>query len=54
MFHLRPKRTMRKMMNMEMPDMDMQMPEMTTTTKVLVAGAMIYFGTKMLMDEFMD
>lgn len=42
-------RSMRKMMDMEMPEMDM-----ASTTKVLVAGAMIWFGAKMLMEELMD
>jgi hypothetical protein len=44
-------RAMRKMM-----DMDMDMPEMDigSTTKVLVAGMMVWFGAKMLMEELKD
>jgi len=49
MFHMHRKR---KLMNMEIPDMNM--PDMSSTTKVLVAGAMVYFGAKMLMEEMMD
>lgn len=49
MFHMHRKR---KLMNMEMPDINM--PDMSSTTKVLVAGAMVYFGAKMLMEEIMD
>lgn len=48
MYHT--KKAMRKMMNMDMmPDMDM-----SSTTKVFVAGAMVWFGAKMLMEELMD
>ena len=42
---------MSKMMDMAMPDNDMDMP---STAKVLVAGAMVWYGTKMLMEELMD
>lgn len=46
MFHMchRPKRSM---MNMDVPDMP-------SATKFLVAGAMVYFGAKMLMEELTD
>jgi hypothetical protein len=48
MYHT--KKAMRKMMNMDvMPDMDMP-----STAKVFVAGAMVWFGAKMLMEELMD
>jgi len=43
------KKAMRSVMNMDKPEMDMG-----STTKVLVAGAMVWFGAKMLMDELMD
>jgi hypothetical protein len=45
MYHTR--KAMRKMMHMDMPDM-------ASTTKVLVAAAMVWFGAKMLMEELMD
>ncbi|MDD4600350.1 hypothetical protein SDC9_09100 [bioreactor metagenome] len=48
MYHT--KKAMRKMMNMDMmPDMDMP-----SATKVVIAGAMVWFGAKMLMEELMD
>ncbi len=50
---MRSMRTARKMMERAMPDMDMNM-DMSSTTKVLFAGAMVYFGAKMIMEEFMD
>lgn len=53
MFHLRPKRMARKVMNMEMPDMNMHM-DMPSVSKVVVASALVYWGTKMLMEELMD
>lgn len=47
MYHT--KKAMRKMMSMDMPDIDMG-----ATTKVFVAAAMVWFGAKMLMEEMMD
>ena len=42
-------------MERAMPDMDMNMNmDMASATKVLFAGAMVYFGAKMIMEEFMD
>ena len=52
MLNMHRKRTMRNMMDMEIPDVNM--PDMATTTKVLVAGVMVYFGAKMLIEEFRD
>lgn len=47
MYHT--KKAMRKMMHMDMPDIDM-----ASTTKFFVAAAMVWFGAKMLMEELMD
>lgn len=40
---------MHKMMDMATPDMDMP-----STTKILFAGAMVWYGAKMLMEELFD
>ena len=45
MYHT--KKAMRKMMNMDMmPNMDMP-----STAKIFVAGALVWLGAKMLMEE---